>query len=68
MITKCRRIGAVVTFKFGKGKVVPVYAMKAYKGSGCLAPLILNPGTRIMSGQLNASAALLLGNNNGSHE
>jgi hypothetical protein len=25
-----------------KGKVVPVYAMKSYKKSRCIAPLILN--------------------------
>ena len=29
-----------------KGKVIPVHAMKAYRGSGSAAPLILNLGTR----------------------
>jgi hypothetical protein len=31
--------------KFIKGKVVPVYAMKAYRGRRRRAPLILNLGT-----------------------
>jgi hypothetical protein len=29
-----------------KGKVVPVHAMKAYRGSGGIAPFILNLSTR----------------------
>jgi hypothetical protein len=29
-----------------KGKVVPVHAMKAYRGSSGLGPLILNLGAR----------------------
>ena len=38
----------------GKGKVIPTYAMKAYRGSGGIAPLILNLGTRWMCGQPHA--------------
>jgi hypothetical protein len=29
-----------------KGKFVPVHAMKACRGSGCIVPVILNLGTR----------------------
>jgi hypothetical protein len=35
-----------LNFFWKKGKVVPVHAMKTYRGSGCLAPVIPNPGTR----------------------
>jgi len=38
-----RENGAVVILQFGKVKIVSVDAMKAYKGSGCLGSLILNP-------------------------
>jgi len=44
-------VSGIVTSK-GKGKVVPVlfltehHAMKAYCGSGCIDPLILDLGTR----------------------
>jgi len=32
--------------KSSKDRAVPVHATKAYKGSSCIAPLILNLGTR----------------------
>jgi hypothetical protein len=36
--------------------------MKTYRGSGVIAPLILNLATRELSGQLHAMAALASGN------
>jgi len=30
-----------------KGKAVPIHAMKAYRGSGGIAPLMLNISTRL---------------------
>lgn len=55
--------------QFGKVKIVPVDAMKAYKGSGCLGSLILNPQyQKEVSGQLQGLGALLLGKKKGNHE
>ena len=45
-----------------KVKVFRVYALKACKGSGVIAPLILNLGTKCaVSGQPHTEAALLPG-------
>jgi hypothetical protein len=42
-------------------RVFPVRAMKAYGGSGGVAPLIINIGARLRCGQPHAPAALTLG-------
>lgn len=36
----------VILNNYVNGKVDPVQAMKSYRGSGCIAPLTLNLGTR----------------------
>jgi hypothetical protein len=37
-----------VNVGLGKGKVIPVHAMKAYRGSRRITPLILHLGTKRM--------------------
>jgi len=44
-----------------KGQVISVHDMKAYKGSGGLALLVLNQQQIKVSGHLHASVTLLLG-------
>jgi len=45
---------------------VPVYVKKAFRLSGCVAPLTINLGAKMeVSGKSHALAALLLGKNTG---
>jgi hypothetical protein len=46
-------------FDYWKGKVVPVHAMKGYKGCGGTAPLILNFSNIEVCVELHDLAALL---------
>jgi hypothetical protein len=44
-LCKVKKYSPRFWFHKGQGKIVPAYAMKAYRGSRGSAPLILNLGT-----------------------